>query len=39
MIYIKEQKNGLNLMKNTELMDNSYFNILDDIREHKWSQF
>jgi len=40
MIHIKEQKNDLNLfflMKNTELLDNSYFNILDDIREHKWS--
>ena len=30
----KEQKNGLNLMEDTELLDNSYFNILD-IREHK----
>ena len=39
MIHIKEQKNDLNLMKDTELLDNSYFNILDDIREHKWSQF
>ena len=32
-------KDGLNLMKATELLDNSYFNILDDIRELKWSQF
>ena len=39
MIHFKEQKNSLNLMKDTELLDNSYFNILDDIREHKWSQF
>jgi len=30
----KEQKNGLNLIEDTELLDNSYFNILD-IREHK----
>jgi len=36
MIHIKEQKNGLNLMKDT---DNSYFNILDDICEHKLSKF
>jgi len=39
MIHIKEQKNGLNLMKDTELLDNSYFNIFDDIRKHKWLQF
>ena len=32
MIHITEQKNGLNLMKDTELLDNSYFNILDDTR-------
>jgi len=24
-------------MKDIELLDNSYFNILDNIREHKWS--
>jgi len=34
MIHIKEQKSGLNLMKDAELLNNS-FNILDDIREHK----
>jgi len=39
VIHIKEQKNSLNLMKDTELLDNSNFNIFDDIREHKWSQF
>jgi len=27
MIHIKEQKNSLNLMKDTELLVNSYFNI------------
>jgi len=31
IIHIKEQKNSLNLMKDTELLDNSYFNILDNI--------
>jgi len=40
MIHIKEQKkNGSNLMKDIELLDISYFNILDDIREHKLLQF
>ena len=29
MIYIKGQKNGINLMKDTELLDKSYFYILD----------
>ena len=29
-IHIKEQKNDLNLMKDTELLDNSYFNIYTD---------
>ncbi|KYN13987.1 hypothetical protein ALC57_13817, partial [Trachymyrmex cornetzi] len=33
MIHIKEQKNGLNLMKDTELLDKAYLNILDDIRK------
>jgi len=33
MLHIKEQKNGL--IKDIELLDNSYFNILDDIRKHK----
>ena len=32
MIHVKEQKNDLNLMKDTKLLNNSYFNILDDIR-------
>jgi len=30
MIYIKGQKSDID----TELLDKSYFNILDDIREH-----
>lgn len=33
MIHIKEQRNDINLMKDTELLDGSYFNILDDIYE------
>jgi len=35
MIHIKGQKNGINLIKDTELLNRSYFNILDDIRELK----
>jgi tetrahydrodipicolinate N-succinyltransferase len=31
MLYIKEQKNGLNLNKDTELLSESYFDILDII--------
>jgi len=31
MIHIKEQKNGLNLNSNTELLDESYFNILNGL--------
>jgi len=35
MIYIKGQNNKeYNLIKDTELLHRSYFNILDDIREH-----
>ena len=30
MIYIKGQKNDINLMKDTEFLDKSYFNILDE---------
>jgi len=29
MIHIKEQKNGLNLKKDTDLFDESYFDILE----------
>ncbi|XP_018361286.1 PREDICTED: uncharacterized protein LOC108760014 [Trachymyrmex cornetzi] len=35
MIHIKEQKKGLNLMKDTELLDKSYSNIIFDIRDKK----
>ncbi|KAG5313537.1 MOS1T transposase, partial [Pseudoatta argentina] len=37
--YIKEQKNVVNLMKDNDcaLLDSFYFNILNDIREHKLS--
>jgi len=31
MIHIKEQKNGLKLNKDTEMLDLSYFNILDKL--------
>lgn len=31
MLHIKEQKNGLNLNKDTELLSESYFDILDII--------
>jgi len=41
MIHIKEQKNGLNLSRNMELLDESHFNILDILtdlpRTHKHS--
>jgi hypothetical protein len=33
MIHIKEQKNGLNLNKDTELLDSSYFDILKELAE------
>jgi len=29
MLHIKEQSNGLNAQKDTELLGNSYFDILD----------
>jgi len=29
MLHIKEQSNGLNAQKDTELLDNSYFEVLD----------
>jgi len=29
MLYIKEQKNEINLQKDTERLDNSYFYLLD----------
>lgn len=29
MIHVKEQSNGFNLNKDTELLDKAYFNILD----------
>jgi len=29
MLYIKEQTNGINAQKDTELLDNAYFDILD----------
>jgi len=35
MIHIREQKNGLNLKKDTELLDESYFNILDRLAKGK----
>jgi len=31
MIHIKEQKNGINLKTDTELLDEAYFNLLDRI--------
>jgi hypothetical protein len=31
MIHIKEQKNGINLMKDTELLDGAYFDLLGAI--------
>jgi len=31
MVHIKKQRNDLNLDRNTELLDESYFNILDRI--------
>jgi len=33
MIYIKEQRNGINLNNDTELLDDAYFDILDKLRE------
>ncbi|KYN14498.1 hypothetical protein ALC57_13304 [Trachymyrmex cornetzi] len=38
MIHIKEQINGLNLMKDIELLDKAYSNILDEICERKKSK-
>jgi len=35
MIHIREQKNGLNLKKDTELSDESYFDILDRLAKEK----
>jgi len=35
MIHIREQKNGLNLKKDTELLDESYFDILDRLAKEK----
>jgi len=31
MIHIKEQKNGVNCKKDTEMLDGSYFNILHEL--------
>jgi len=31
MIYIKEQKNGINCKKDTEILNGSYFDILKEI--------
>lgn len=31
MIHIREQKNGINLNTDTELLDNTYFDILDEL--------
>jgi len=31
MLYIKEQKNGINAQTDTELLDNAYFDILDQL--------
>jgi len=31
MIHIKKQKNGLNLNSDTELLDESYFDILNEL--------
>jgi len=33
MIYIKEQKNGINCIKDTEMLDGSYFNILHELTQ------
>jgi hypothetical protein len=33
MLHIKEQKNGINLMKDTELLNDTYFNILKTLSE------
>jgi len=35
MIHIREQKNGLNLKKDTELLEDSYFDILDELARLK----
>jgi len=35
MIHIREQKNGLNLKKNTKLLEESYFNILNKLAKEK----
>jgi len=35
MIYIKSQKNGINLVKDIKLLDPSYFNLLSKIFENK----
>jgi len=35
MIHIREQKNGLNLKEDTELLEESYFNILDKLTKEK----
>jgi len=35
MIYIKSQKNEINLIEDTELLDPSYFNLLSKIFENK----
>jgi len=35
MIHIREQKNGLNLKKDTELLEESYFDILDRLAKGK----
>jgi len=34
-IHIKEQKNGINLNTDTELLDKSYFDILDEFATSK----
>jgi len=35
MIHIKEQKNGLNYMSDTEFLDECYFDILDVLANSK----
>ena len=36
MIHIKEQKNGINSNKDTELLDNSYFDLLGELANEKF---
>jgi len=37
MIQIKEQKNGINSQKDTEMFDESYFCLLDALANNKFS--